>query len=525
MSPVTRPIAQAVGLALVTIGLVALNSYALPIYPAPSCDDVSYSSTITSFLSRGHFGWSPVFTQGDFAGRDVNWLPQGRLFSAGFTGWFVVFGDSRVSARFYSLAGGIVAALLLYSIGTRLYNRRTGIIAALLFATSALFFVASHLARPDMWLSAFSLLVLIAVHKSLSTSALRWTFVAGLLAAAAVDIHGNGLCVVAAASTIQLWVNGWRERHLPKVAAFMAGLAVGMASWIVVHLWPSPASAWAQIREVLARTSMSGGAHGAVTFVSNPLTIGQYLVEVYGWRGKPWSIGETVLVVIGLLTASIRRNASDKLLVSWVTVSFATFAVLFSQRFVTYSMLFSPVLILLGVAALEPMAARATMAFRRHDSTPMAAAATAALILSANVMGNVWVTYRHADNNFYSMSQTLDAMVPRGARVLADPNWWWALRENRTFITDEYLLTPLPPFDRPSATVLAGIENLNPDYVLLDAATSCYDAGGPGHVDLVKYVNAHCTGVAELQGAWTDDPSRSTTLLGQTTRVYRCAQP
>jgi hypothetical protein len=119
----------------------------------------------------------------------------------------------------------------------------------------------------------------------------------------------------------------------------------------------------------------------------------------------------------------------------------------------------------------------------------------------------------------------VQAAVPKGARVLADPIWWWALRQDRTFISDEYLLYPLPPFNPPSASVAEAIAYLKPDTILLDSATSCANQNGPGHAELKAYVESACTLVTMLNGPWITDPGQATTLLGQTTNIYRCTQP
>lgn len=515
----------AVMLAIGLLLVASLNLFALPIYPPPSCDDVSYTSTAVSFLERGQFGWSPVFTQGDYIGRDVNWTPQGRLFTSGLIAWYWVLGVSRYVGRAYGLLGGLFAALLLYWAGSRFYSRRVGLWAALLFATSNVVFLSSHLIRPDIWLSAFNLLALLVVHKSLNSSTLRWTFLAGLVSALAFDIHGNGIATIAAAVVTVGFEYGWRQRRIVNCVIFAGGLALGLLYWVVVHLWPDPVSAFTQISDIFNHTSLSGPTPAAPTIVKTIFTIGQFIIDVYGWQGKPWVIVEALLSLCGLIVALKRRNRTDQFLLSWVAVSFFIFGLIFSQRFISYNSLFSPLLILLGVSTLEPLTNWLAGALKRPQSSPALATWVSLGVLAINLAGITWLTFRYANNNFDALSAALEKIVPPGSSVLADPNWWWALRHEHTFITDEYFLYPLPPFEPDSPNVTAAVNYMKPDYVLVDLATSCFDVDGPGHAELVTYVEASCTLVSKLDGVWQNEPSLKTTLLGQTTSIYQCIYP
>ncbi len=515
----------AVALAIGLLAIASFNIYTLPLYPSPSCDEVSSSSIATSFLEQGEFGWA-VFTQGDYLGRDVNLFRHGRLYEAGLITLFGTLGVSWLAGRAYSLFGGAAAVLLVYLIGSRLYNRRTGALAALAFVTSVTFFLTSHLTRPDIWLAVWNLVTLAAVYKAIHAPASRWALLAGLAAVASFDIHGHGVTIIFAAITVVLWDIGWQKRDLHRVAIFIGGLAIGSIVWVLIHLWPAPEIAFAQLSEPLSYTSLPKDASAASSnFLQNALTSGQFLFDVY-WGNSRWlGLLEGLLTIAGLVVAFIRRNQADRLLVIWVGVSFATFALLFSQRFVNYYVLWSPLLILLGLSAIDFIAARLPGAFQQTIILRHASLVVGLALAATNLAGTIWLTYRYRDNNFLALSQAVQTAVPKGVRVLADPNWWWSLRTDRTFITDEYFLYPLPPFTPPSPSVTAAIDYLKPDYILLDSATSCADLNGPGHAELQTYAKSSCTLIGTLDGVWRNDPSRATTLLGQTTSIYRCTLP
>jgi hypothetical protein len=63
---------------------------------------------------------------------------------------------------------------------------------------------------------------------------------------------------------------------------------------------------------------------------------------------------------------------------------------------------------------------------------------------------------------------------------------------------------------------------LQPDYVLVDEAIGCDMTPGPLWTGLNNYVVEHCDRVGEVSGAWAGDAGKATSLLGQSTAVYRC---
>jgi 4-amino-4-deoxy-L-arabinose transferase-like glycosyltransferase len=514
-------------LGLSLFAIAAINIYAIPRYPAPSCDEVSYSSVATAFLDQGQFGWS-VFTQGDYINRDVNLLRQGRLYTFGLIALFQIFGVSLTVARAYSLIGGLVAATLLFFVGRRFYNARIGLLAALIFSTSIITFISSHLLRPDIWLSAYNLLTLLVVYKAINSEQLRWPFYSGVLAVATFDIHGHGLVIITTTCVVLTIEVAAQRKGSGKLIALASGLILGAIVWLVFHIWPSPEAVYTQLGEVLAFTSLSNNntTPQSAGILQNVLSIGPYLITAYWGTGQWLSILEGLLSAIGVVTALRRRTSADRILLIWIAASFLMFMIMFAQRFVNYNILWSPLLILLGVSAIEE-GFRSIGEFiqRFYLAQPITVTVSMLLMIANLVGGNRLVVRSFTVNNFEAMGQTIQRLVPVGSRVISDPNWWWVLRHDRVFITDEYFLYPMPPFNPPPANIQDGISYLKPDYILIDSATSCLNQGGPGHAELLSYAKSNCTLATQLDGAWVNNPEQSTTLLGQTTSVYRCTQP
>ena len=107
-----------------------------------------------------------------------------------------------------------------------------------------------------------------------------------------------------------------------------------------------------------------------------------------------------------------------------------------SQRLVQYGVLWSPFWYLLGVGAFVD-AANSVGARFPVGQRVIAGTVLVVTILLAQLFAAVWLSYRYRGSNYREMESKLRALVPAGARVLADPVWWWALRDGRTFLSEE----------------------------------------------------------------------------------------
>jgi hypothetical protein len=355
---------------------------------------------------------------------------------------------------------------------------------------------------------------------------LRWSFCSTLLAVAAFDIHGHGLGTILAALVVVGYEAGWRQKQWNKFASMIGGLILGAVIWMTLHLWPSPQAAYVQINEVLKFTLLeSGASQEASGLTKNILTMGQFLITAYWGTGRWLGLLEALLTVAGIAGILKRRAYADRFLLIWVATSFTVFAIIFSQRFVNYFVLWSPLLILMGVSAIDSLLTHIMARFQQPRLISPVVSIGAFVLIAANLIGSLFLIRNFYNNNFDDLGNAIENSIPRDTRVIADPNWWWVLRHDRVFITDEYFLYPMPPFNPPPATIQDGITYLRPDYILIDSATSCINQDGPGHAELLNYAKENCTLVTQLDGAWVNNPEQSTTLLGQTTSVYRCTRP
>jgi hypothetical protein len=513
------------------VAVAALGLGTVQTYPPPTCDEVSYGDTAASLLTRGIPAWT-VFPEGDPFGRDVNVVHMGRLYLAGLSAVFRVLGVSLLAGRVYSLLGWALAAFLTYLIGTRFYNRRVGLAAAFAFLTSTKAFLTSHLVRPDVWTSASILfaiyLVWFAVERIQKSSL---CLAAGLASAATMSFHANGFAFVCALSLAIALEIGVRQRAPGRVLIYFLGVTAGSLLVMAAQAWPNPQVAWQQLKALSLSYTGFGSAAQSSGLGGNMQSMGSFLQTIYWTAGKPLGLIEAGIGAAGLTLALVRRTSADRILAITLTVSMLAFGLIFSQRFVQYGVLWAPLLYILGMMAVEGMTSRLAAKMRPERRGAVFGLAAAGLVVS-NVVGDAWLAYRYRGGNFGSMNAALGALIPPGARVLADPNWWWELRQDRVFISDECVMASSAGPTQgvgshqpdPSSWVVNTVHELRPDYVLMDSAISCLDEGGPGWSDLQAYVASYCQVVGRVDGAWVGDAGKRTSVLGQTTHVYRCAR-
>jgi len=509
----------ALGLALV----LAFNLFSLITYPPPTCDEVAYADAALSLLTRGLPGYT-LYAAGDHYGRDINVVHYPRLYGAGLAATFSTLGVHLVTGRLYSLLGWLLAGLLTYRLGLALYSPTVGLVAALLFLSAPKALLVSHTIRPESWVTAAILLAIYAAWVLIErkpTPAMAAG--AGILAVVPLDFHANALAFLPALVLAVTLATGWRQRKPVLVTWYLAGILVASLLWLLGHAWPAPHLAWRQFLDrSLAYTSL--GTTGQPShLIENLWSIGSFWHTVYWTAGKPLA-----LVGLGGLALAFRRASRHRFLATIVSVSMVAFALGFSQRFVQYGVLWTPLLFLLGTAALDEASLHRGPTVRARLSSPLRWLARRAAIglIVLNLAGTGWLAYRFSTSNFAAMSQDLSRLVPPGARVMAESTWWWALRRDRVFLTDEYFL------DMPNETMaglrtqgLALLQRLHPDYVLLDSAIGCQQQPTRQWFELQASVGAFCRLVGRLHGAWLGDVGLGFSVVGQSTTVFRCDYP
>ena len=503
-------------------------------YPPPTCDESIYASSAVALLEQGDFGAS-LFPAGDPFLRDKNMVQFGRAYIASLAAVLRVGGIAWLSARTHAMLGWLLAAGLAALLGVQLHGRWAGFSVALLFASNTKAFLTAHLARPESWTAASILLAACAAVWLLRarTPHAAGVWLAGALAAWPADFHGLALVFtlgfgVAVTAELGLRRHAWRFAVL-----YAGGLASGLAMWGWLH-WPgSDPRFMQQLTAFNYSPAAAGGALTASIVNFNSLVV--WGRSVFWTSAGPISLVEAALAVIGLAWAWRSGSAAPRVLATTAVIALLAYGFAVSQRLVQYGVLWSPFWYLLGVGAVIDAANSVGGRFP-IERRVLAGTALVATLLLAQLFAAVWLSYRYRGGNYREMESKLRTLVPAGARVMADPVWWWALRDVRTFLSEEYFIVTLQT-QHPAVRDFLGadsqlqiapalvrtLELLRPDYVVLDNALACQDGPGEQTRALEELVRARCRPTGTIAGAWLGDAGKSISQLAQQTTVYACS--
>lgn len=531
-----NPRGLVVGAALI-VGLTFLLS--LMNYPPPTGDDGLYASAAVSLLERGTVG-QIVYGAGDPWDRDVNAITFGRSYIAGLAVMLRIFGVSPTIARAYSWLGWLMASLLVSWLGTLVYDRRVGLFAAFLFATGTKALFTAHLARPESWTTSASLLAVIATLGALDADhrPIITTLAAGVMSVWPADFHGTGLAF-SLGLALAVGLSCWQRRDARKLVAYTGGALIGLGLWFVLHLGLSGIRDGAELFFGFFRPVQSAGGSSEslrIIWLERLSTLPDWAVSIFWTAGGPLSLLEGGLALYGSLFALFRGSPTDRTLLTVTLGALVAFGLLIPFRHLQYGILWVPYWALLGTRAVfatgDWLAARFTLySVRLRLVAPFALSA----LIVGNYIADLWLIYRWRGADYDRTGQAIAALVPENTRVLADTVWWWALRTERVFLTDDYFVA-LAAGQHQSVQRFLGVDAplagdqlvertlqvLRPDIVILDGALSSHVGPEPTWITLKEIVEEQCSFVGVVPGPWADDSTKGFTQLGQVSTVYAC---
>lgn len=516
----------------------------LTAYPPPTCDETGYSSAALALYTPGS-EWPDIFPEG-LPRRDVAsyFARLVSIYNLLFGLVLKLFGPRLVVARLFAVAGWGLASFIVYRLGSMIYEKRYSVLAALLFATATKSMMTAHTARPEIWVSAAVLLALWAAALLLNQKSSSWhlALLTGLAAALPTDIHLNG-AFFSGAVTLSLTVLLVQQRRWRSIVLFYSGVLLGFVIWLGFTAMSGITLAdIVNFQRYFSPLRMMASVSDPASPASQPrilLTLSSvwdWLMRVYWTAGGPSSLIEGVLGMGGILWGLRHKVSMPRLIAVTALTSFAAFLLLNPLRWVQYGALWTPLWYLLGLGGLielaEPRRWLSTWAPLMHHRL---AAGLMSLIM-LNLLGDAWLVYRYRDHGYGVMSEAIAKNIPAGSRVLADPIWWWALREERTFITDEYFIHTAHPSITSARTYL-GVEDgishealierllqrLQPHYVILDNALGCSSEPGETWWLLAAEIEDACQPVARVTGVWAEtNSSQRLTAYGSTSVIYVC---
>ena len=234
----------------------------------------------------------------------------------------------------------------------------------------------------------------------------------------------------------------------------------------------------------------------------------QFWWSNFGWIAPFVSIPQALLFLLGVISAYISDSVELKRLGGLVLVSSFTFMIINSDHaWLSYSLLWTPYYFVLGVAAVRRICLRTNWNMLNRYCSHI----ILSLYVVLNVTGDVYLV--SGDNSGMSDSYQLEAQqilsqIPAESRVLAKPYWWYAI-QNKIVYLDEHLVAPqgslswwvgVPDMESISALERDSlsqskkqfVENLQPDFVVVDGVLGCNNVPDTQYDDFIMVLESNC---------------------------------
>lgn len=478
--------------ALVSILWLVFNSLFITVYPSTYNDEAWLSAQADQFLKTGRFD-VPLFGPGI----QKNYLPW-RLYTVGLAQVFRIWGLGLTQARAFSLAGALIGGWLLFLIGQRLYGSTVGVLAGTLYLFSLRVFWLGHVVRPDMWVNAGGLACFFG-FLLVKQSRHPWhAFLLGLLAAFIVDIYMIVMFSSAAISLAML-IEFRRRAEWKVVSMYILGGMIGAVAWLLSRLLPDPTALADQLPTLLR------GSRGAFSLAPAILSYASvaYSTLTTGFLGySRIGVVESLYLFAGVLGLLIRHSPQDKYVLLILSVVVAGFLNYGGNHHIVDYMAW---LCLAAAATLAMVASWLLPRLPRlRFSTAIITGLLAAPLLIAYVGASTYLGWRNHIVNYEQYARQLRSLVPVGANVLAEGQWWWTLRGG-LYTADEYLFISgaIPLKVDADLAVASVLKERSVQVVLLDEGLGfsySYHSRPDLHLALTKYVKANCRSVGVVEG-------------------------
>lgn len=487
------PASLVIGTLLITM-LVSLAG--LEDYPYLNCDEAIYSSVAASFADTGRFG-SGLF--GGLWGRDLNAPEIGRLDSIGRGLLFAVTGSkSLLVARIPSFLGWVAAVALTYLAGRKLYSPFEAGLGALALATNLHMYGGSHSARPDIFLAAANMgLMLYVLWLRARPTRLGFLFM-GILLGLTPGFHLSGVwfsvSVVALLTYFEIRTPEGRWR----LVMLAIGGLLGLACLLGLLLLPDIEFSLRSFEHVASFNTLSDGT------VPERIAAQWYWLVETGFAGFNRAVFVFALYSVAALVWAIRRSSpSDRLILFVAGLSFFIFLVTTLHKNPFYFSAWLPFLSLLIGSAVWALARRGEA--RLRIPAQWGAVMLIAPLIALNVGAQVWLTIKFRERDIEAYHASVLELVPPDVHVFADPRLWFAFYGRNPFTSDEYYRW-YQSMDMSAPLTGEDIERiqteLEVEYVIVDRTVGCSDPEDPNAALHSAYVARTCTPVGTVEDRW-----------------------
>jgi 4-amino-4-deoxy-L-arabinose transferase-like glycosyltransferase len=482
-------------------GFVLVNLIGLDRVPFANADEAWIAEPGLQFWRHGVFGSQ---LHAGFFGTERHFFLHPPLFSLITGGTLWIFGIGIVQMRLVSLLMAALAGAFTYQLGRTLLSPRHGLLATLILTwcrtgpyqwearpSGIILADFGRYARYDIAVPFFGMIgVLLILPWLLRPTRARMRFVlAGVCAGLATACHPLGLICIATLCVLCVVATRARGERIATATAPLGWMLVGFG----VTLLPMILFVYAGWQDALGQQRLAEARWHLDSpwfYISNVLREWRRYISV--GRGLQFLIpGAWLLVIcsvsgaIALVWGSRRDDLPWRLIRAALITGFVLLTIFEREKFFVY------------LAALWPWIALTIaiglIAAMQSSSRLVRIGATALLVLACvdGVREEVRLARLAASRTpFAEMSARLATQIPREARVLALPTWWFGLathvRNYRSLTVPMFFLQPQLA-DPAGPTFTDRLLAIDADVLLLDQAMIDYIHGprqawveGPG---------------------------------------------
>lgn len=437
---------------LTFVAAALLHGWSLRRYPVLFVDEAWFASRAWEFIHTGRaFGSLDAGVIDRFEGywTFFPWLPT--VIQSAVLRFAAA--PTLLSVRLTALAFGFALLAALYAIAHRLGGPWLGVITVAIVSVSSPFFHSAHLGRYDIFAAAFGFG---AVALYLNNRAQRpWlSALSGLLVALAFECHPNSIAFGPAIVALYFLHHRWAMFRQRGFWALVGGVLLGLAGYAALHILPYPQTYLALNQLAFTAT------HTPPLFTLDPAVLGQAVTDM-GVMLLYLYLPLIPLIVWAVVALARRHSDEDRTLLVLGGVLTVGHLLLVRNKFLYYTILYTPSIDLLLAALLL------TLARRPWRGLPADYARRAAVggLCAAFVLGNL----APLRTDYYPIYQAAQSQVNRAVMpadsIIGSQTFWFGLYEHKYYSWEEIIY-----YRRyaPGSTLEDALRALHPDILIID---------------------------------------------------------
>lgn len=400
---------------IIILGVLALQFLTLKQYELAYIDEGWVANAAWNWLKTGHnfdtMHTGPLDQFGD---------PSVWRYFIGQSPWlagFAVFGLGLFQARLVSLLLGIVLLGGLLWVGRRYFSTTSAILAAVLLVVSAPFWRATHTARQDIMLAAVMML-----NFGLTWYALEndkwWAHVAtGFILIASLDIHQSVMAFFPAHAAIYLLT--YQKRFFRARGTWLTALGglMGAGVFALIHFVPD-ASIYLKLHGfAIGREAPIPILQPAKLFSS---LFGEF--QRYNFLARNTDL---VMLAASLLYLALRRNKTDRMLLTYIVAAFAGFVLLIGSKKPLYDILLYGFFMLVVAEAFKGL----IMDVPAYSRPRIFIAILLVMFVGQGILYFARPVAKTRDYDYYGITDRIEAVLKPDDRILTMPTWWFGLAD------------------------------------------------------------------------------------------------